>query len=84
MCAGCGLGMTAMLGTDGRTGYRSPCGCRTRPIDATTIDGLVEAALSRRGLLPNEPARVSAGTVGLTVEVYIGTAYEDIVLVVNL
>lgn len=80
---GCDLSLWPFGSVAARRCYRSPCGCRLRPVDAATVERLTYDALDQRGL-------VSAGgntAVWLALfgsalaQVRVGAAREELVFI---
>ncbi|GLH99866.1 hypothetical protein [Phytohabitans aurantiacus] len=51
VCASCDLPLSPLASADGERCYQSPCGCRLRPVDASTVERVTYEALARRGLV---------------------------------
>ncbi len=81
VCDGCGQRLCSLQTPEGRRTYRSPCGCRLRPVDAEAVEHrTVEAAMRCGEALAKRPGEVGAADWmrGVFIAIRVGATATDL------
>jgi len=81
VCDGCAQRLSSVQTPEGRRTYRSPCGCRLRPVDAEAVEHrAVEAAMRCSGARARRPGEVGAADWmrGVFIAIRVGATSADL------
>jgi hypothetical protein len=77
VCDSCDLTLQPVLTTDGRRGYRAPCGCRLAAVDAAVVERLVQDIAELHGADIDSPPDTHA-LRDVFAQVRIGGSTDDL------